>query len=272
MKKARAFPKFLITLSLFALTAYILYTLCWQTDTAVLIGLYEQFGAFICKYDMVLIGIILAVNLVELIDMVACGKRDETINVNYEYMQGHMSLFTMFKHFFAPMFCKGPYIFATEESKSSLIRMVIGFVSGAVKYVYWLAILLVGCAMTLNMEFYDAVLYGNPDYWYTAMILYLCINCNIFLFALISMLPMYQTREYTLVTYYSDGSSTSSRQTSSNFIAIVILSAIIYFCYSAYYIFPLSSKLNRCVETLRFKGFVNSSRSNVCILDYYRHK
>lgn len=272
MKKAKAFPKTLITIVLLLVTALIVYYHCMQHSTEDLVRWFESLGAFICRYDNLLIGIILGVNVIELIDYIACEKRDEVINASYELMKGHTGLFTMFKQYFATMFCKGPYIFATEESGSSVVRMLIGLLSGVVKYVYWLVVLLVSAGMTVNPDFYTAVLESDPDYAFTLFVLYACINCNVFVYALYRILPFYSTREYDLITYYSDGSSTRQRKVDSNFIALLFLSAIMYAYCSAYYILPFSGKLNRCIETLRFKGYLNQSSGNRCIMDYYRHR
>jgi len=271
MKKA-AFPKILITLLLLALTAFIVYTHATTHTSQELVAWYEKAGDFVCRYDMVLIGIILAVNLVELIDWIVCAKRDTVINANYEWLQGHMGCTTFFKHYFAPMFCKGPYIFATEEAGSAWIRVIIGLVSGVVKFAYWLLILLVASGEVLSEEYYNAVTQGNPDYWFTFWVLFACINCNVFVYGLYRMLPLYEVREYEVERHYSDGSVTRSRESSGNFLMIAILAVLIYGFYSAYYLLPFGSKLNRCIETWRFKSFVDRSRYNESILDFYRNK
>lgn len=270
--RAKPFPKLLMTLLLLAITAVPVYLVCVKMSPEEATSLHESFGNFICTYDTPLIAVILAVNLIELIDFTAYAKRDEVIHSNYEYLRGHIGFVTFFKQYFAPLFAKGPYHFASEEKASSHVRKAVNLLIGAVKYLYWLALILVPLAMAVKPGFSAAVRGADPDYGFTVAVLLACINCNIFLYVLYRCLPLYESRSYYLVTYYTDGTSTSTEHAHSNFVAMLLLSAIIYAYESVFYFSAFGNKLVRSVETDRLNRFLRKCDTNQSMLQFYREK
>ena len=272
LERRKPFPSILITLALLVIVALIAYFACYLPSVEDAVASYEKFGKFICDADIVLIVIIVVANVVEFVSFVKYGKRDEAINREYEYLNNKFTLFTFFKHYFAPIFVKGPYLYATEERDSAKPRIIVNLVVSAIKFVYWIALFMVVVCSVLKPEYNEAMLAGNPDYAFTIWILYLLINCNVFIFAIYRLLPAYESQEYEVVTYYSDGSRTTGRETRTNVLAILILSVIIYLYYSALYLTAFSNKLNRTIETTRFTKFIDDNREYVCMKDFYKSK
>ena len=172
LKKVKPFPKFVISLLLLLVVVGLGYFLCLQPSTDQLTHRYETFGQFICKYDIALICFILVMNVIELIDFAINAKRDEAINANYEAMLGHIHLLGFFKQYFAPLFAKGPFIFASEEEKVAAPRKIIHLVVGTIKWLYWLVFILLFIAMMSKPEFKTVILEGNRDYIFTAFVLF----------------------------------------------------------------------------------------------------
>ena len=270
--KAKPFSKILISVFLLAIVYIAARFAVINQSTERIIDLYATFGKFICEYDIILISIILGVNLLELIDYFVNSKRDEAINANYEYLMGHIGFLTFFKQYFAPMFAKGPYIFATEDKNFSFIRKLVNFIVGIVKFAFWLIMILLFIAMASKQEVKDTVINGNKDYIFTALVLFACINCNIFIYVLYKISPLYSSRTYKVVTYYSDGSVTAETKSQSNFVAMLILSAFIYIYFSVFYFSCMSTKLKRIIETDRFCRFLKKCGDNESILAFYREK
>ena len=266
----RAFPKFLVTLALFLLSAGAIVLFAYLPSEDTVLWWFRTLGEFICRYDTVLIGILLVVNLVEFIDLVVFAKRDEVINKTFEMAtRKNISFFALFKHYFLGMYCRGPLIYATQERSSSLPRMLITFITNTIKFVFWFVLMVTAAGTILKPAVYDFSMAEGVDYNFTMLVLLLFLNCNIFLFALYRILPLHEGRSYKVTEYYSDGSSQSYTSHTSNFVAILILSAILYGFYTSYFIFPYSSKIVRCIETLRFNKYVDESRYNECIRDFY---
>ncbi len=269
---ARPFPKLLINLLLLAVSGILVYLICVQKTTALLMEWYEIFGKFLCDYDDILIAVILGANFLELLDFCIYSKRDEVINANYEYMQDHIGLLTFFKQYFAPLFAKGPYLFATEEKGSVFLRKAGNLITGLVKMIYWLAMALVLIAMAIHLDFRNFVISGNHDYIFTVLVLLACVNCNIFVYVFYKITPLYSARTYTLVTYYSDGSRTQTPKSQNNLVAMLLLSAFIYLYFTVFYLFAFGTKLKRMVETNRLLKFLNRCGEPESMLAFYRYK
>ena len=268
--KHKAFPKFLLVFLLLCLTAGAVYLFALTPSAATVGQQFRSFGEFICKYDTILIGILLAVNLIELIDIFVYTKRDETINALFKSAtQKSIRLSDFFFHYFSGAFANGPLIFATQEQKSAKPRIIISLVTGIVKFISWLVILVMVMGMSFHTEVYDFAMTEGADYAFTIFVLFACINCNIFVYALYRCLPLHETREYITITYYSDGSQTRGKSYSSNLIAILFLSGVLYMFYSAYYVLPFARKLSRCIETARFNSYLEKSDYNECLWHYY---
>lgn len=270
--RAKPFPKLLMTLFLLAVTAVPVYLICVKMPLEEVSSLYESFGKFICTFDTPLIAVILVINVIELIDFTVYAKRDEVIHSNYEYLRGHIGLGTFFKQYFAPLFAKGPYHFASEEKTSSYVRKIFNLLIGVVKYLYWLAVILVPLAMAIKPGFAAVVRGADADYAFTVLVLLACINCNIFLYVLYRCLPLYESRSYYLVTYYTDGTSSTTEHARSNFVAMLLLSAVIYAYESMFYFSAFSNKLVRSVETDRLNRFLRKCDTNQSMLQFYREK
>jgi len=270
--KARPFPKFIFTVILLLVIAVAVYLVCFTIPASRLIDYYEMFGGFICRYDKPLIAFIVIVNVLELIDYFVFAKRDEAINANYEYMQNHIGMRVFFKQYFAPMFTKGPYIFATEEKKSAPIRKIVNLFAGLVKFIFWLAFALIILSGFFHPDFKSVLTEGNRDYFFTAIVLFAFTNCNVFVYALYRITPLYSSRTYLVETYYSDHSSVTTERTESNVIAIIFLSAFIYLYFSVLYIFAFANKLVRTVETNRLLGFIGKSDDFESMLSFYEYK
>lgn len=269
MKKPR-FPKIIITLLLLLLTAGAFWLFAVQPSDEAFSQWFCDLGEFICRYDKVLIGILLAVNLAELIDILIFAKRDEVINVTFESATSkRISLLTAFKNYFAGIFTRGPFLFATEELGSAIPRLILHLVVVVVKFVSWLVLLIAIMGMGFRTELYEFAMNEGVDYSFTLLVLYACLNCSILVYALYRILPLHEARTYKVITYYTDGSSTRGYETKSNFIAILILTAFIYLFYSAYYILPASSRILRMIETGRLRSFLDREPDNNCLWDYY---
>ena len=269
---ARPFPKGILTFLLLAIAAYFVYSVGIKPDLSALRDRFTAFGKIICKYDVAFISVILIFNAVELVDFFVFAKRDEIINANFEYLQGHIGIRTFFKQYFAPMFTTGPYIFASEERNSALWRKLSNGIVGLVKYFCWLVAISVFVTAGANADFRAFLAESNPDYLYTLLILFACVNCNIFLFVLYRITPLYESRSYDLITYYSDGTTTTRTENRSNFIAMILLSAIVYVLFSAFYFTVFSQKLVRSIETSRFVRFADRQENHHSILSFYREK
>lgn len=272
LKKVKPFPKFVISLLLLLVVVGLGYFLCLQPSTHQLTQRYESLGQFICKYDIALICFILVMNVIELIDFAINAKRDEAINANYEAMLGHIHLLGFFKQYFAPLFAKGPFIFASEEKKVAAPRKIIHLVVGTIKWLYWLVFILLFIAMMSKPEFKTVILEGNRDYIFTAFVLFLCTNCNIVLYAFYKISPLYSSRTYEIVTYYTDGTTKRETKSQSNFVAMLLLSIAIYLFFSVFYFLSFATKINRTIETNRFSRFLKKSRENQSILNFYIEK
>mgnify|MGYP006934517136 CR=1 FL=1 len=269
---AKPFRKILVNILLLLILGLALYYINGKNSNIKIVDLYEKIGSFICKYDVYLIGVILGVNILELIDFIIYSKRDEVINSNFEYLQGNIGILTFFKQYFAPLFTKGPYIFASEEKLSAPIRKLFNFLTGLVKFAYWLVIITLILSMNYQHELSNLLINGNRNYAYTMLILFLCINCNVFVYALYRITPLYEARTYKIITYYSDGSSKSRTESRSNFMAILILSIVIYLYFSLLYLFEFANKIIRIIETNKLLRFLNKCDSNQCLLRFYREK
>ncbi len=266
----RAFPSFLVSLLLLLVSGGIVYLLAVLPGEEGFLAWFTAFGEFICKYDVILIGILVVVNVVELGDMIIFAKRDEYIDRHFEYIHSkNLSMLLFFKHYFSSLTCRGPLIFAVEEQGSAIPRIIITLVSSVVKFVFWIISLSATVGMILYPAVYDFSLAEGADYSFTTMVLLLFLNCAVFVYALYRILPLHEVREYTTITYYTDGSSTKSRGSSSNIIAILILSGILYLFYTGYYGIQLSHKICRTIETFRFGNYIDGSYSDISIMDYY---
>lgn len=266
----RAFPKFLLAFLLLAVAVGAVYLFAVTPSEDVMLQRFRSFGEFICKYDAILIGFLLAVNLVEIIDIFIFAKRDETINASFLTATGKSVGFTtLFFHYFSGAFANGPYIFATQEQKSALPRVIISLVTGIIKFISWLAFLVMIAGISLHPGVYEFALGEGIDYAFTLFVLYLCLNCHVLVYALYRCLPLHEVREYVTITYYSDGSQTRGKSYSSNLIAILFMAGILYLFYSAYYVVPFAGKLARCIETGRFNAHLDKSDYNECIWHYY---
>ena len=267
---AKPFPKILVTLLLLAITVAAIYFLVILPSPDDSINLFSAFGEFICKYDTVLIGILVAVNLVELIDIIIFAKRDETINAVYEMATSKsIGLNAMFSQFFSGITSRAPLIFAEEERGSALPRVIINLAVSAVKFISWLALLLPVAGMIFNPAIYDFALGDGKDYAFTVLVLLVFLNCNVFIYALYRVLPLHETRTYETIYYYTDGSSSRETRHESNFIAIVFVAAILYLFHTAYYVIPLSSKLTRSIETARLSKFLDECGGDYCLWNFY---
>ena len=269
-KRARPFPKILVTLALLAITAAVVYFVAVKPSTETVMATFKGFGEFICKYDKLLIGILIVVNLVELIDILIFAKRDECINAHYEVnVSKSFSLGQFFRQYFAGSHSRAPLIYATEEQPSALPRIIICAATGAIKFVFWLALFVGAAAMLAKPEIHEFSIGEGADYSFTMFVLFFFLNVHVLVYALYRILPLHESRTYETVTYYSDGSSVRGTETRTNIIAMLVLTAMIYMFYSAYYIFPLTRKTSRVVETIRFYKLLDSSRDYCCIRDFY---
>lgn len=267
---ARRFPKILISLALFTVAAGSLYLFAIKPDTESFHTWFCGFGEFICKYDNILIGFLVAINLLELIDMLIFAKRDEVINAQFEAAtKKSIGIGTLFLHYFSGIFCQGPLIFAKEERSSAPIRIIITLVTTITKFAAWLLILVSVIGMSLRPEVYEFAMNEGADYAFTVFVLYLFLNCNVLVYALYRILPLHETRTYDVIYYYSDGSSSRGKTHSSNFIAILFLTGIIYVFNSSYYILTASSRLTRVIETARFTKHLDSTSKKSCIWNFY---
>jgi hypothetical protein len=266
----RKFPKIIITLLLLAITAGSIYFFAILPDTETLMAWFIAFGEFICRYDTLLIGALVAVNILELVDIIISAKRDEYINAHFEYATSkNISLANMFLHYFAGLFCHGPYIYSTEEQPYSLIRVIISFVTTVTKLLAWLVVVVTVVIMYGRTEIYEFVLGEGIDYVFTLVVLFAFLNCGVIVYALYRMLPLHEMRAYDVVSYYGDGSVTRRTEYSSNIIAILFIGGVIYLFESAYYIFFASTKIVRIIETMRFSAYLDEIPDRACILDYY---
>lgn len=270
--KAKPFPKKLITIFLLALVAICAYYLCINKPVSWLSEKYELFGKFVYDNDKILIIVILGANLLELVDFFISSKRDEAINANYEYLMDHIGFLTFFKQYFSPLFAKGPYFFATEDRRVAVLRKFVNFLSGIIKFVYWLVIILLIIAMISKPELKEIILNGSRDYIFTIFVIFLCINCNIFVYVLYKISPLYSSTTYRVDTYYSDGKITSQTKSNSNLVAMLLLGALIYVYFSLFYFSAFSTKLKRMIETDRFLRFVDKCDSSISILSFYYEK
>lgn len=268
--KRRAIPKFLISFVLLVLTAGAVVHFAYLPSEDAVMSWFCFVGEFVCKYDTILIGILLGINLIEFIDLVVFAKRDEEINKSFELAAGNsIGFLTLFKHYFLGVYCRGPFIYATQERGSALPRTIITLTTNIIKFAAWVILMLSAAGTIFKESVYEFSITEGADYNFTIFVLLLCLNCNIFAFALYRMLPLHESRTYKVTEYYSDGSRKTSTEHSSNFIAILILSGILYLLYTAYFIFPLSNKIARSIETSRFCKFIDDSQYNECIWDFY---
>lgn len=266
----RPFPKILVTLALLALTVILVYLLAVAPDVSSVDAWFRSFGAFICAYDVELIAMLVVVNLIELIDILIFAKRDETINAIFESsVSNHIGIGKLFGQYFAGVFSRAPLIFSTEELSSAIPRLIINLITSVVKFVSWLILLITTIGMFIKPEVYDFALGEGIDYAFTVLVLLFFLNCHMFVYALYRILPFHETRTYETITYYSDGSTRSQITHHSNFIAIIFLCGVMYMFSTAYYILPLSNKIARMVETIRFRNHLNSSRYKECLRDFY---
>ncbi|MBR7182309.1 MAG: hypothetical protein IKD28_05980 [Clostridia bacterium] len=266
----RPFPKILLTLGVLAVALLILYLTAIAPDAEAVGGWFRTFGEFICKYDTVLIGFLIVVNLVELADAIYFAPRDQTINANYEVRASeNLSMLAMFKQYFAGYTSRAPLIFASEERQSALPRLIICAATAVIKFICWIFLAIAIVAMIAKPEVYDYAMAEGADYGFTVVVLYLFLNSGFLVYALYRMLPLHESRTYEVTTYYSDGSQSTSKETQTNLFAILILTAFLYLFYSSYYVLPVSSKLNRCIETLRFKRFLDEQEDDCYIGDFY---
>lgn len=268
---AKPFPKIAITLLLTAIVAVGLYFAA-QIPAEQSGKLFVSLGEFVCKYDVALITAIVAINIIELVDYFVFAKRDEVINANFELMQNHIGMLSFFKQYFAPLFTAGPYIFATEERKSALLRKAVNLIVGLLKFAIWLVVAAVIGVRALNPQFADIVGSADPDYLYTLLVLSALINCNVFVYALYRVLPFYNVRTYEIVRRYSDGSTRTTEEHHTNFVAMILLSAVIYLFLTVFYPSALANKIVRNIETNKFCRFVDNSDYNESILSFYREK
>ena len=237
---AKPFPKIAITLLLTAIVAVGLYFAA-QIPAEQSGKLFVSLGEFVCKYDVALITAIVAINIIELVDYFVFAKRDEVINANFELMQNHIGMLSFFKQYFAPLFTHGPYIFATEERKSALLRKAVNLIVGLLKFAIWL-------------------------------VLSALINCNVFVYALYRVLPFYDVTTYEIVSHYTDGSTKTTKEHQSNIVALILISAVVYLISTVFYPSALANKIVRNIETNKFCRFVDNSDYNESILSFYREK
>ena len=268
--RTRAFPKIIITILLLLISAGAAYLFAVMPGEEGFLQWFIGFGEFICKYDTILIGILIVVNVIELADMLIFAKRDEYINMHFESANNsNFSFLLFFKHYFSGLTCRGPLIFAVEEQGSAIPRMVITLVSSVIKFVFWLLSMVAAVGMIIYPAVYDFSMGEGADYAFTVMVLLLCLNCAVFVYALYRILPLHESREYTVIHYYSDGSRSSSTETSSNLFAILFLTGFLYLFYTGYYIIQLSHKIGRTIETIRFGNYIDGSYSDISIVDFY---
>ena len=268
--RTRAFPSILVAILLLLVTAGLAYLLAVLPGEEGFLEWFKAFGQFICDYDIALIVILVGINVVELADILIFAKRDECINLHFESAHTeNPGMLTFFKHYFSGITCRGPLIFAVEEQRSAIPRMIITLLSSVIKFIIWLFCAIATVGIILYPTVYDFSIGEGADYNFTIWVLLLFLNCAVPVYALYRIMPLHESREYTVVTYYTDGSSSTSRETSSNIIAILILTAIIYLFYTGYYIIQLSYKICRTIETLRFGKYIDGAYSDVSILDFY---
>jgi len=268
--RARPFPKFLFTFLLLAVTGVAICMVSVRQSTQQLTEWYGTLGKFVCEHDRLLIAVLLCVNLVGLIDFVIFGKRDEVINANYEYLRGRIGLRTFFAQYFAPIFTEGPYVFATEEKKSAFPRKLFNTLAGLLKFACWLIFVLVIAAGFYNPEFRAVITEGNHDYIFTLLVLFACINCDVFLWVLYRITPFYSARSYELITYYSDGTTTSRTESRNNLVAMLLLSAFVYAYFSVFYFAVFAGRLKRNAETNRLCRFLKKCCYEESMLKFYR--
>lgn len=268
--RTRAFPSILISLLLLAVSAGAVYLFAILPGEEGFLQWFIGLGEFICQYDTILIGILVVINLLELADMLIFAKRDEYINMHFESANNsNFSFLLFFKHYFSGLTCRGPLIFAVEEQGSAIPRMIITLLSAVVKFVFWLLSMIATVGMILYPAVYDFSMGEGADYSFTIMVLLLCLNCAVFVYALYRILPLHESREYTVIHYYSDGSRSSSTETSSNLFAILFLTGFLYLFYTGYYIIQLSHKIGRTIETFRFGSYIDGAYSDISMLDFY---
>ncbi len=268
---AKPFPKIAITLLLTAIVAVGLYFAA-QIPAEQSGKLFVSLGEFVCKYDVALITAIVAINIIELVDYFVFAKRDEVINANLELMQNHIGMLSFFKQYFAPLFTHGPYIFATEERKSALLRKAVNLIVGLLKFAIWLVVAAVIVVRALNPQFADIVAKANADYMYTILVLSALINCNVFVYALYRVLPFYDVTTYEIVSHYTDGSTKTTKEHQSNIVALILISAVVYLISTVFYPSVLANKIVRNIETNKFCRFVDNSDYNESILSFYQEK
>lgn len=163
-------------------------------------------------------------------------------------------------------------LFATEDRRVVVLRKIINFLSGIIKFIYWLVIILLIIAMISKPELKEIILNGSRDYIFTIFVLFLCINCNIFVYLLYKISPLYSSTTYRVDTYYSDRKVSSQTKSSSNLVAMLLLGALIYIHFSLFYFLAFSTKLKRMIETGSFLNFVDKCDSNISILSFYCEK
>ena len=268
--KRRPFPQILLTLLLLGVTALAVYFFVITPPVSSFMEWYIAFGEFICRYDTILIGVLLVVNLVELVDIVIFAKRDETINAVYELATSKsIGLVAMFNQYFSGITSRAPLIFAEEERGSMTPRLVVNLAVGAVKFIAWLTLFLSTVGMIVHEDVYNFAMSEGRDYAFTTLVLLCCLNVSVLAYALYRMLPLHESRSYETITYYTDGSVTREITHQSNYIAILFVAGVIYLFGTAYYIFPLSSKVVRAIETARLSPFLLETRGEECIWQFY---
>lgn len=268
---AKPFPKILVTIFLLIVTVVIFYLVrsnLYIFDTITYKEQIEKAINIIINYGKYFALAIIILNVIELIDYIVNAKRDEVINANLEYMNNNIGIRVFFKHYFAPLFTKGPYMFASQEKAIGQRRRFINTIISIIKYIYWVVF---GCLLLICF-YYKGQDSQKQSLYINVAIIFSCINCNVFVYALYRILPLYEAQSYDLITYYSDGTSSSRQETHSNFIAIILVGGFVYIYYSIFYISCFANRLVRGIETKRFKKFIKKCDTDQSILSFYRYK
>ena len=266
----KAFPKFVMTFLVMIVCLGVALGVTYLDKDMAIFNL----GSFV--YDNVLVfGIIfLIVGIVSSVLLIKFDTYDTTINTVFlSRTKKNITLFNMFFNYFGAAYAQGPLFYSECDQhlkKPRSIHLIFMLLfRGVITMIGFIA------AMEIIVLSFDAVRYEElittSEYMKSNLGMFIILfgaNCDIALYTLRKLLPLTESSQYEVTTYYSDGSITKRNETRTNIVSVLILSALLIGYYIAFFWAPIARNIVRLIETKRFNEYCDEY-SDVELIDFY---
>ena len=267
----KPFPKIIMTILVFVVSVGVAFGVALLDKEHFFI----KIGDFVFDYLFVFLAVFAVLGIIFCTKLVKYGSYDTKINSAFLFKtKKNIGIGQFFCNYFGGVYAQGPLIYSEEDCDIKGPRSAYILFTTIFRYVFTL-VAFIGTVEVVflwisSVKTYDDMLnmavYGKASIG--LMLLLFGPSFDIIFYVLSKMFPFFESRSYNVTKYYSDGSTETETRTESNFIAILVLGAIVYVYYVGWFWAPTARNIVRLIETKRFGDYCDQY-SNVDIMDYY---